>query len=122
MLTLNCLAVISPVRPSPDPILSPELAVGARLDIIDADGGLARAKRLGVAVRKVAEYSGGSFLCPRRDLGRSYLLRGLTMPVGGLSILFETLAESSWSRRQRVIGRSPILSEPFFSESIFSKN
>lgn len=74
MLTLNCLAVASPVpeRPSPEPILV-RPAVGARLDTNDADGGLARAKRPGVAERKVAE-SDDSSLCPRRDLGRSYLL------------------------------------------------
>lgn len=60
ILTLNCLAVGSPllvrVRLRAEPTLvSPEAAVGARLDIIDADGGLARAKRPGVAVRNVAE-------------------------------------------------------------------
>lgn len=77
MLTLNCLAVASPVpeRPSPEPIL-PMPAVGARFDSKDADGGLARARRPGVGERKVAEltYSDDSSLCPRRDLGRSYLL------------------------------------------------
>lgn len=77
MLTLSCLAVANPVpeRPSPEPILEMP-AVGARLDRKDADGGLARARRPGVGERKVAEltYSDDSSLCPRRDLGRSYLL------------------------------------------------
>lgn len=44
------------------------------------------------------------------------------MPVGGLSILLDVLGcTSSWSRRHRVIGRSPILPESFLSESICSK-
>lgn len=42
------------------------------------------------------------------------------MPVGGLSILLEVLG-ISWSRRHRVIGRSPILPELFLSESISRK-
>lgn len=78
MLTLNCLAVASPVveRPIPEPILRLELAVGARFDRKDADGGLARARRPGVAERYVAELtcSDDSSLWPRRDLGRSNLL------------------------------------------------
>lgn len=119
MLTLNCLEVGSPVpeRPSPELILV-RPAVGARLDWKDADGGLAKARRPGVAERKLAEptYSDSS-LCPRRDLGRSYLLWGLTIPVGGLSILFEVLG-ASCSRRQRVIGRSLVLPEVFLSPSI----
>jgi len=78
-LTLNCLAVASPVpeRFSPEPILNPPgAAVGTRFDKRDADGGLARARRPGVAERYVAEltYSDDSSLCPRRDLGRSNLL------------------------------------------------
>lgn len=73
-------------------------AVGTRLDRKEADGGLARAKRPGVPERKLMDEpakSDESSLCPRRDRGRSYLLGGLTMPVGGLSTLLDVLGPSS---------------------------